>query len=186
MLKIKALGPKDFWALVEKHEKKVFTGQTYAAHQHMLAREKENFEERKKFIQERIALYYVLLDEKNNLAGWTAGFQMRPNDFFMMTSAVLPKYRGKDGYTKLLKEVLEKTKALGFQVVYSKHLATNNPIIIAKLKLGFMVAGMEVSDQMGTVVRMVYSHNPLREELLRYRTGELHPSLRVKKALKLK
>jgi hypothetical protein len=150
------------------------------------AHEKLGFEDRKKFTKERIKLFYGLFDEKNRFVGWSAGFQANPNEFYMMTSGVFLKYRRKGYYTKLAKTVLAKVQKLGFQMVSSNHIATNNPVIMAKLKLGFMIAGMEISDNMGVLLRLVYSFNDLRTEVLKYRTGEVYPSARVKKALKLK
>jgi GNAT superfamily N-acetyltransferase len=184
-MKIREMTSEEFWPLVKKNEAKVFRTQQFAAYQNMTAHERRDFEDRKKFIKERLSLNYVLFDGKK-LAGWTAGFQTNPNEFYMMSSAVLPKYRRKGNYTKLLKTVLDEAKKRGFQLVTSNHLATNNPVLIAKLKLGFSISGMEVSDQMGVLLKLTYSFNPLRAEILKYRTGELHPTARVKKALKLK
>jgi GNAT superfamily N-acetyltransferase len=158
----------------------------YAAYQHMTPFEKSSVENRKRFLKERIELYYGLFNEKDALVGWCASFQLRPNELYMMYSAVLPKYRRKGWYTKLAKTTLTEAKKLGFQVVTSNHLATNNSVIIAKLKLGFFVSGLEISDEMGALLRLSYFLNADRAKVIRYRTGQEHPSARVKMLLKLK
>jgi len=107
----------------------------------------------------------------DKLIGWAHGFQESADSFIMATSAVLPAYRRQGVYTRLARRVLERTREAGFQVVYSKHGVMNNPILIAKLKLGFTIAGMEVSDIHGLLVRMRYLFNERRTEVAEVRVG---------------
>ena len=185
-MKIKTMTNEEFWPLFEKAKKKIFKTQIFSSGDFLSAHEKVQLELRKKFQKERIKLYFGLFDEKDRFVGWTCGFQANPNEFYMMSSAVFPEYRRKGWYTKLVKCMLAEVDSQGFQMVSSNHIATNNPVIIAKMKLGFMITGIEVSDNMGIILRLVYSLNPLRAEVLKYRTGEIYPSKRVKKAIKLK
>lgn len=105
------------------------------------------------------------------LVGWSHGFQDGSDSYIMASSAVLPEYRRRGLYTRLVRAVLERTRAAGFQVVHSKHVITNNPILIAKLKLGFVIAGFELSDVHGVLVRLRYLFNERRAKIAEMRTG---------------
>lgn len=99
--------------------------------------------------------------------------QMSRTDLFMMVSMVRPEYRGSGIYTAICKRVLEHAKAEGFQSVSSKHMITNNPILIAKLKLGFKICGLEVNAVNGTTLNMTYNLNEQMADALRFRAGEI-------------
>ena len=185
-MKIKRMSAEEFWPLLKKNSPKVFKTQIFSAADYMSVDQRSGFSDRKKFLKDQINLFYGLFDEKDHFVGWSNGFQLKPNEFYMMSSAVLPKYRRKGWYTKLAKTMIQEVERLGFLVVHSNHLATNNPVIIAKLKMGFVVSGIEISEQMGTLLKLSYFMNPLTHEVMKYRTGEMKPSARVKKALKLR
>lgn len=112
---------------------------------------------------------------RNVLIGWAHGFQDSAESFIMATSAVHPSYRRQGIYTQILRRVLARTKAAGFQVVYSKHVLTNNPILIAKLKMGFTIVGMELSDGQGLLVRLRYLFNERRLAVAYVRAGAQRP-----------
>ncbi len=86
---------------------------------------------------------------------------------------VQTEYQRKGIYSALCKETIEIAKREGFQTISSKHMLTNNSILIAKLKLGFKVSGMEMDAVHGTLLKLVYNLNPQMTEALRYRAGEI-------------
>ncbi len=111
---------------------------------------------------------------KGEMIGWCYGWQdSKSTDFYMASSLVIPEHRNKGLYTKMLKKVLEQTKADGLTSVRSRHLCTNNPIIIAKLKCGFTINGFEQDEVMGTLVRMIFHHNEKRKKASLFRAGKL-------------
>ena len=57
----------------------------------------------------------------------------------------------------------------------SQHVATNNAVLIAKLKLGYVIAGTEYVDAMGLLVRLVLHLTVERAVLFAARTGMLAP-----------
>jgi hypothetical protein len=65
-----------------------------------------------------------------------------------------------------------------FQIVYSRHVATNNQILIPKVKAGFVITGIEVLDVFGVMVHLSYFFNPLRRKVLDARVGK--PDLMLK------
>lgn len=128
----------------------------------------------KKRIRGRYELRLVLLYQ-DEVVGWTYGWQdgVHTDDFYMAASLVLPEHRRQGLYRALVKRVLEVTYSVGFGAVRSRHIYTNNPVLIAKLKLGFFINGFEQDETVGTVVRTIYYHNDFRKKGLRYRSGKV-------------
>jgi GNAT superfamily N-acetyltransferase len=116
------------------------------------------------------------IEHNDVVVGWTFGFQVSSEDFYMCNSALHPEFRGRGLYSALLPKVIERTTTDGFQIVSSKHSASNNQVIIPKLKAGFRISGMEINDRFGTLVRLAYYSNPTRLEFFKVRTGEEKPS----------
>jgi ribosomal protein S18 acetylase RimI-like enzyme len=123
----------------------------------------------------------VFFEEK--LVGWSFGWQESNATFFMANSGILPEHRRKGLYTQLISKVIEIASSKGFQVISSKHVAVNNAVIIPKLKAGFVVTGMELADDYGTMVILSYYMNESRKHLLNVRAGLERPNDKTKKAL---
>jgi hypothetical protein len=60
-------------------------------------------------------------------------------------------------------------------LISSQHVATNNAVLIAKLKLGYVIAGTEYVEPMGLLVRLLLHLTPQRRDLFASRTGTLVP-----------
>lgn len=84
--------------------------------------------------------------------GWNYSRQESAFNLYMQNSAIFPEFRRQGLYTELLKKVVSIGTEIGFQTIYSRHVSTNNDVIIAKLKLGFKITSLEVSDLFGTLV----------------------------------
>ncbi len=120
-----------------------------------------------------------LIEHQGEPIGWSWGYETEPELYYMCNTAIAKEHRGKGLYTALLPHVLEACRREGFQAVFSRHNATNNAVIVPKLKAGFLITGMELSDKHGTLVVLTkYLHEP-RAAVTRYRSGEtrLPPSL---------
>lgn len=120
-----------------------------------------------------------------DFVGWHIGLQESGEKFYMQNSAILPEHRKKGLYSALLAEVISRVQAMGFQIIYSRHNATNNAVIIPKLKAGFIINSMELSDRFGTLVHLSYFTNPLRRQIMEFRSGERRPDEEMRKALEL-
>lgn len=117
------------------------------------------------------------------LVGWTFGRQETHEKYYMTNTALLPEHRGKGVYKALLPAVLSILEKEGFQVVYSRHSATNNEVIVPKLKAGFVISGMELSDQFGTLVYLSYFFNPVRRRVVDVRCGQATPDEEIRRVL---
>ncbi len=101
----------------------------------------------------------------------------------MGVSLILDEHRRIGIYSELLRYVISFTRSRGFQTIKSRHKATNNAIIIPKLKFGFFISGLELSDTMGTLVNLTYFHNTYRRELMNARSGLTRPTDKVRDLL---
>ena len=123
-----------------------------------------------------LALFY-----KNKFVGWSWGFQETSTVFYMCTSAILPAHRGKGLYTILAREMIKRATQKGFQRIYSRHVMTNNDILIAKMKLGFKITTFELSEAFGTLVHLTYYPSKISNEILDFRAGYERPNKKIKK-----
>lgn len=129
-------------------------------------------------------IFLGVFSPQNEFIGFSFGFQETQETFYMMASAILPEHRGKGLYNELLKIVINKCKAEGFQKISGTHCATNNPVLIAKLKAGFIFSKIELSDMFGTIIHLVYFTNPLRRKVMDYRSGLHVPDAELKSKMK--
>jgi len=184
---IKELSKENFDPLFKKHRDEVFSDD------HSLPFEKFNSEKENDKINELssdcfkrpFTLHLGVYDKENNFAGWSFGWQENATTYYMCNSAVFKKYRRKGIYNALLETTLSILREKGFQLIYSRHNATNNNVIIPKLKSGFIISKMELSDTFGCLIHLHYYTNKTRRKLMDYRCGELAPDDELKKIMKI-
>jgi hypothetical protein len=175
----------DFWPLIEKHHLQVFQETIQFNWRNFAPEEdlKKNSELTKNMGQPyRLKLGVFLKDE---FAGWSFGDQQSGESYYMRNSAVLETHRKKGLYSELLKANIEIFTAKGFQVIYSAHIATNNAILIPKLKAGFVITSLEIEERFGTRVRLSYFTSQLRKKIVDFRVGFSRPDEELKDILKL-
>lgn len=132
----------------------------------------------KRVIRLRIGAF---LDGK--FAGWHFGRQDSPTNFQMTNSGVLPEFRRRKIYERLLDSVLEWTKAQGYQSVTSGHHPSNIAVIIPKLKRNFWIAGTELTEKYGLIVRLSFFHSELARKVFEFRSGFIPLDHELQKAL---
>jgi hypothetical protein len=140
--------------------------------QKLTEEEKEKIKDLSSLTKDGFKLRIALL-KNDELVGFSFGWQETPTTFFMAASLVLPEHRLKGFYSEMVKKVLEISKDKGFQSVSSFHIATNNPVIISKLKIGFTISGLQLDAVHGILVRLIYHHNELLQSATRFRAGAM-------------
>jgi GNAT superfamily N-acetyltransferase len=120
----------------------------------------------------------------DTFVGWHVGNQRTGLEFYMRNSAVLPEHRGRGLYAALLRTVKEYLLELGFQEISSRHNATNNAVIVPKLKQGFVITALEASDVFGTLVHLTYFASARRRATLDFRVGMAHPDEEMLQAMR--
>jgi GNAT superfamily N-acetyltransferase len=107
--------------------------------------------------------------------GCSSGWFEFGGNFYIGLSAVDPAYRRQGIYSRLLRAMELAVRDRGGLLISSQHVATNSPVLIAKLKLGYVIAGTEYVEPMGLLVRLVLHLAPERRALFEQRTGTLVP-----------
>ena len=176
----------EFSPLWEEATKKVFaTGARLNVATLLTEAERESMRDLSGLMGDTSLVLRFGIFHEGKFVGWHVGDQRSPEEFYMRNSGVLSEFQGRGLYTSMLKAIVPALKHLGFQVISSKHNASNNRVIIPKLKLGFMITGLEVSDKFGTLVRLEYFTNQVRKEIMDYRCGLSSPPQAAKAALGL-
>ena len=131
-----------------------------------------------KVLRDGFKVYRLILGAFLNgtFVGWHFGRQDTPDAYYMTNSAVLPEYRRQKIYQRLLEATLEAIVEAGFQCVTSNHHPSNNAVIIPKLKLGFWISGMRITDAFGTIVSLTWFPHQVRRDAFEYRTGYTYPT----------
>ncbi|MCO4773964.1 MAG: GNAT family N-acetyltransferase [Deltaproteobacteria bacterium] len=107
----------------------------------------------------------------DELVGWCYAFADRPDALYMASSAVLRGHRRRGLYRAMAKVVVDLAREAGFHFVHSNHVCTNNPILLAKLAMGFYVRGLTLSPDMGNLLSLEYPLTEVRKRALLARSG---------------
>lgn len=103
--------------------------------------------------------------------GFFCGHQHERGSYRMYHTHVHPDFRRQGLYTAILRATIDYTGKLGFDSIVSEHEPGNNPVIIAKLKVGFRIMSMDIIPMEGVSVRLCYFHNQEHLAAYRYRCG---------------
>lgn len=104
------------------------------------------------------------------LVGWSCGWMERGNIFYMANSGVVESHRRRGIYTSLLQAIREHAVSERAVAIRSQHSVLNNPVIIAKLRVGFNVSGLSQSAQMGTLLELTLHLYEKRQQMYRIRS----------------
>jgi RimJ/RimL family protein N-acetyltransferase len=100
--------------------------------------------------------WFIFTNEQGEAVGWSYGDMLDSVTFFMTNTAVLSAYRRRGIYSAFVKRLLAYLGALGYERVTSKHQTNNAPVIIAKLKAGFVILGVDLDERWGAQVELGY------------------------------
>lgn len=147
--------------------------------------ELDSIESLGKLMGDPYKMHLGVFDSQKNFVGWSWGTQENRSTFYMVNSAVLNEHRRKGIYSALVDRCLDIVSKKGFQLIYSRHCATNNDVIIPKLKAGFVISKMEVDDRFGVLIHLHFYTNSVRRKIMDYRSGQLKPDEQLKNLFKL-
>jgi ribosomal protein S18 acetylase RimI-like enzyme len=182
---VRALTAAEFRPLWEAHSQLIFDNALRLHLDELLsAEEKQKIADLKSNMGSPLVLRYGLFKD-DTFIGWHTGDQKSADEYYMRNSAILPEHRRQGLYSALVQHVMQQVTSLGFQRITSRHTATNNSVIIAKLKLGFVITGLEISDIFGLLVNLTYFTNPDRRRMMDVRSGESKPDAILKQWLGL-
>lgn len=144
--------------------------------------DKKKQDELFKLIKDRYSLRIFILKD-NEIIGWHLGRQVDQEIYHMSNTGIFKEYQGKGIYKAFLPKLLSIFKEKGFQKIVSRHHASNNAVLVPKLKAGFVITGFEIDERFGIFVVLSYIFNEKRHKAYRFRTGSLMPDEDLKKYL---
>jgi hypothetical protein len=183
---IKELSKEEFFPLFDMHKSSVFEAtHSYSFNDILSAADLQRLEDLGESSANRYELYLGAYDSDNQFIGWSWGFQENAATFYMVNSGVLQNHRRKGIYSGLIDRSTKLLSQKGFQLIYSRHCATNNAVIIPKLKAGFIISKMEIDDRFGVLIHLHFYTNDARRRIMDYRSGQLKPDAEIRKLFKL-
>ncbi len=96
--------------------------------------------------------------------GWSLGEQRQGDSFFMGWSGIIPSHQQRGIYSAFLEQLKHYITSIGYERITSNHMVNNRPILIAKLKAGFIVSGYSLDERIGAAVWLTYFTDPKREQ----------------------
>lgn len=103
---------------------------------------------------------FSVVRHAGRVAAMFCGEQRSASVYRMWHTHVHPDYRRRGVYKSIVAGTIAYTAALGFDALTSEHAPCNNPIIIAKLRAGFRIYGLELDPVVGPALILRYFHNP--------------------------
>ncbi|MFK7601190.1 GNAT family N-acetyltransferase [Deinococcus sp. SM5_A1] len=128
--------------------------------------------------------YAWLIGHQNEVVGWHYSRQWDARTAYMVNTALLPAHRGRGLYPRVLPPVLAALEAEGYDLVRSHHHATNNAVLIPKLRAGFRLQGLQVDDH-GVMAVLMLGFGTLYRDYMDVRSGLKQPGGEVARALEM-
>jgi hypothetical protein len=181
---IKEMEDNEFEPLFQKYSKEFFDDSAQVLRVHEVFSESEK--EKIRGLKENLGSPFILrlgVYFKDQFVGWHYGYQESAFKFYMCSSAIFPKYRNRGLYSKMITTITDILVRKGFQEIYSRHLLPNNSVIVPKLKAGFVISGLEVSDLFGSVIVLTLLTSDIRKKVFSYRTGYTKADKEINKYL---
>jgi hypothetical protein len=179
---IREMKEEEFLPLFDKHKKSVFGEvHSYSLNDLLSSAEQERIKTLGQGTPTPYKLYLGAFDKDKQFVGWSWGQQENSSTFYIVNSAILPDHRRKGLYSALIGMCVDVVSAKGYQLIYSRHCVTNNAVIIPKLKAGFTISKMEISDRYGVLIQLDFYTNETRRRINDYRAGQLKPDSEIKR-----
>ncbi len=89
--------------------------------------------------------------------GWFYGYMEDEETFFIDTIGLIPTFRGRGVYSAFLRQLIAYLRAMGYERLTTSHHPNNRAALIADLKAGFNIVGLELHESHGPMVKMACS-----------------------------
>jgi len=99
--------------------------------------------------------WFLFQTPKGEPVGWHMGEAEDFQTFYMRNSGILPEFQNRGIFTEFSKTYARYLEELGYERISSHHKPTNHAMLILKLKQGFDIAGVEMTENWGALVKMV-------------------------------
>jgi len=113
-----------------------------------------------------------IIEQKKELVGWCTAYQKDVDEWYMHNTGIFSQHRRKGLYSAVLKLMIDYATEQAYIKITSVHNATNNAVIIPKLKAGFIISGCHLSERFGMMVKLSYYPNKAVQSVVEFRSGE--------------
>ena len=103
--------------------------------------------------------WIVFYDECDEPIGWLYGYMEDEESFFIDTIGLIPAFRRKGIYQAFLRKLIAYLGAVGYERLTSTHHPNNRGVLIAELKVGFNIVGLDLNESVGPAVKVAYLLN---------------------------
>ena len=100
--------------------------------------------------------WVVFYNGKDEPIGWFYGYMEDEETFFIDTIGLVPAFRGRGIYSAFLRQLIAYLRALGYERLTTSHGPNNRAALIADLKVGFDIVGLELHESHGPLVKTAY------------------------------
>ena len=150
------LSEVDFRSILAERSAQYFDASSaYDVHADLTALEHERIDYRSSAFGERDTMYWAIV-HRSDIVGWSQWQQTDTDILTMRNTAIDPAHRRKGLYTALLPVVINHARSEGYQRIVSTHHASNNAVIIPKLKAGFIITGLNINEKYGAMITLTY------------------------------
>lgn len=101
-------------------------------------------------------LSIAFYDSDDAPVGWFWGYMEYADTFTIDTFGLVPAYRGRGIYGAFTRSLLDYLTAIGYERVTVITHPNNRAMLIANLKVGFCLVGMENREDGGAMVKLAY------------------------------
>lgn len=154
---------EEFRKELDIHFKEIFSlsANNYIAPEEEKQRVKLLLENYKNIHHDRL----IIRDKEGNFIGHFMGESEDQVTYYLRNAGIIPSYRKKHIATKFMTSFLDYLYELGYARVSSQHHGNNNAVLILMLKNGFSIAGLEVREEWGSLIKLVKHLNSDRAQL---------------------
>ena len=108
--------------------------------------------------------WIVFYSNQDAPVGYFYGYMEDGMTLFIDTVGLIPSYRNRGIYTAFLRKLIATLGTAGYERLTTSHHPNNRAIMIAELKAGFNIVGIELHEECGPLVKMAYLFHPDRRE----------------------
>jgi RimJ/RimL family protein N-acetyltransferase len=100
--------------------------------------------------------WLVFYNAEDEPIGWFYGYMEDEETFFIDTIGLVPAFRGQGIYSAFLRQLIAYLRAIGYERLTTSHGPNNRAALIADLKAGFDIVGLELHESHGPLVKTAY------------------------------
>jgi GNAT superfamily N-acetyltransferase len=116
----------------------------------------ESLERLRKVHARSSPIWLVFFNAEDEPIGWFLGFMEDEETFFIDTVGLIPAYRSQGIYSAFLRQFIVYLRAMGYERLTTSHGPNTRAALIADLKAGFDIVGIELHEGCGPLVKTVY------------------------------